>query len=37
MEMQYKDALNQLKKGVLTDKETLAIEKAAAEIAERFN
>jgi F-type H+-transporting ATPase subunit alpha len=36
MEMQYKDTLNQLRKGVLTDKETGDIEKAAAEIVERF-
>ncbi|HBL74898.1 MAG: F0F1 ATP synthase subunit alpha [Bacteroidetes bacterium GWF2_42_66] len=36
MEMQYKEALNELRKGVLTDKETRAIEKAAAEVAERY-
>ncbi len=36
MEMQYKEALNELRKGNLTDKETQAIEKAAAEVAERY-
>lgn len=37
MEMQYRSVLDQLKAGVLTDKETQAIEKAAAEVAERFS
>ena len=36
MEMQYKETLEALRKGSLTDKETQAIEKAAAEVAERF-
>ncbi len=36
MEMQYKETLEELRKGVLTEKETQAIEKAAAEVAERF-
>jgi len=37
MEMQYRDVLDQLKAGVLTDKETQAIEKVAAEVAERYS
>jgi F-type H+-transporting ATPase subunit alpha len=37
MEMQYRTALDQLKKGALTENETEAIEKAAAEIAERYS
>ncbi len=36
MEMQYKGALDQLRKGILTDAEIQAIEKAAAEVAERY-
>jgi F-type H+-transporting ATPase subunit alpha len=37
MEMQYRDVLDQLKAGALTDKETKAIEKVAAEVAERYS
>jgi F-type H+-transporting ATPase subunit alpha len=37
MEMQYRDVLDQLKAGALTDKETQAIEKVAAEVAERYS
>jgi len=37
MEMQYRSTLDQLKSGVLTEKETQAIEKAAAEVAERYS
>ncbi len=37
MEMQYRATLDQLKAGVLTDKETDVIEKAAAEVAERYS
>lgn len=37
MEMQYRATLDQLKAGVLTDNETQAIEKAAAEIAKRYS
>ncbi len=37
LEMQYRDVLDQLKAGVLTDKETQAIEKVAAEVAERYS
>jgi F-type H+-transporting ATPase subunit alpha len=37
MEMQYRPVLDQLKAGVLTDKEIQAIEKAATEVAERFS
>jgi len=36
MEMQYKDVLNELSKGILNEKITQAIEKAAAEVAERY-
>ena len=36
MEMQYKETLEQLRKGILTDTEIQAIEKAAAEVTERF-
>ncbi len=36
MEMQYRSTLDQLKAGILTDKETQAIEKAASEVAERY-
>ena len=37
MEMQYRTVLDSLKAGVLTDKETQTIEKAAAEVAERYS
>jgi F-type H+-transporting ATPase subunit alpha len=37
MEMQYRSVLDQLKAGVLSDNETQAIEKAAAEVAERYS
>jgi len=37
MEMQYRSVLDQIKTGVLTDSETLAIEKVAAEVAERYS
>lgn len=37
MEMQYRSTLDQLKAGVLTDNETNVIEKAAAEVAERYS
>jgi F-type H+-transporting ATPase subunit alpha len=37
MEMQYRDVLDQLRAGVLTDNETQIIEKVAAEVAERFS
>jgi len=37
MEMQYRSILDQLKAGVLSDNETEAIEKAAAEVAERYS
>lgn len=37
MEMQYRSTLDQLKSGVLTEKETQAIEKAAAEVAGRYS
>jgi F-type H+/Na+-transporting ATPase subunit alpha len=37
MEMQYRDVLDQLKAGALTEKETKAIEKVAAEVAERYS
>ncbi len=37
MEMQYRDVLDQLKAGVLTEKETKTIEKVAAEVAERYS
>lgn len=37
MEMQYRATLDKLKAGVLTDNETQAIEKAAAEIAKRYS
>lgn len=37
MELQYRGALDQLKAGVLSDSETQAIEKAAAEVAERYS
>jgi F-type H+-transporting ATPase subunit alpha len=37
MEMQYRSTLDQLKAGVLTDNETNIIEKAAAEVAERYS
>ena len=37
MEMQYRNVLDQLKAGVLTDNETKVIEKVAAEVAERYS
>lgn len=37
MEMQYRDVLDQLKAGALTNKEIQAIEKVAAEVAERYS
>lgn len=37
MEMQYRSTLDQLKAGILTDNETNVIEKAAAEVAERYS
>jgi F-type H+-transporting ATPase subunit alpha len=37
MEMQYRPVLDQLKSGILTDNETQSIEKAAAEVAERYS
>jgi proton translocating ATP synthase, F1 alpha subunit len=37
MEMQYRSTLDQLKKGILTDTESNVIEKAAAEVAERYS
>ena len=37
MEMQYRSTLDQLKKGILTDAESNVIEKAAAEVAERYS
>ena len=37
MEMQYRNALDQLRAGVLTDNETQVIEKVAAEVAERYS
>jgi len=37
MEMQYRSTLDQLKAGILTDAETNIIEKAAAEVAERYS
>jgi F-type H+-transporting ATPase subunit alpha len=37
MEMQYRNVLDQLKAGILTDNETTVIEKVAAEVAERFS
>jgi F-type H+-transporting ATPase subunit alpha len=37
MEMQYRNTLDQLKKGILTDAESNVIEKAAAEVAERYS
>ena len=37
MDMQYRDVLDQLKAGALTEKETKAIEKVAAEVAERYS
>ncbi len=37
MEMQYRATLDQLKAGILGDNETQAIEKAAAEVAERYS
>jgi F-type H+/Na+-transporting ATPase subunit alpha len=37
MEMQYRNVLDQLKLGILTDEETKAIEKAASEVAERYS
>jgi F-type H+/Na+-transporting ATPase subunit alpha len=37
MEMQYRSVLDQLKSGILSDAETQAIEKAAAEVAERYS
>lgn len=37
MEMQYRSVLDQLRAGVLTDNETNAIEKVAAEVAERYS
>ena len=36
MEMQYRNVLDQIKAGVLTDNETTVIEKVAAEVAEIF-
>jgi hypothetical protein len=37
MEMQYRAILDQLRAGILSDNETHAIEKAAAEVAERYS
>jgi len=37
MEIQYRGVLDQLRAGVLSDVETQAIEKAAAEVAERYS
>jgi len=37
MEMQHRPVLDQLKAGILSDKETEVIEKVAAEVAERFS
>ncbi len=37
MEMQYRSVLDKLKAGVLSDAETQVIEKAAAEVAERYS
>jgi len=37
MEMQYRSVLDQLRAGNLTDNETQAIEKVAAEVAERYS
>jgi F-type H+-transporting ATPase subunit alpha len=37
MEMQYRNTLDQLRAGVLTDNETQIIEKVAAEVAERYS
>ena len=37
MEMQYRNVLEQIKAGVLTDNETTVIEKVAAEVAERYS
>lgn len=37
MEMQYRTVLDQLKLGILSDKETEVIEKVAAEVARRFS
>jgi F-type H+-transporting ATPase subunit alpha len=37
MEMQYRSVLDQLRAGILTDNETQVIEKAAAEVAERYS
>ncbi len=37
MEMQYRNALDQLRAGVLTDNEIQVIEKVAAEVAERYS
>ena len=37
MELQYRPVLDQLRAGVLSDKETEVIEKVAAEIAERYS
>ena len=37
MEMQYRSVLDQLKLGILTDKESQVIEKVAAEVAERYS
>jgi F-type H+/Na+-transporting ATPase subunit alpha len=37
MEMQYRNVLDQLKLGILTDEETKTIEKAASEVAERYS
>ena len=37
MEMQYRNVLDQIKAGVLTDNETTVIEKVAAEVAERYS
>jgi len=37
MEMQYRPVLDQLRAGVLSDKETDVIEKVAAEVAERYS
>jgi F-type H+-transporting ATPase subunit alpha len=37
MEMQYRSVLDKLRAGILTDAETQTIEKAAAEVAERYS
>ena len=37
MEMQYRNVLDQLRAGALTDNETKVIEKVAAEVAERYS